>query len=76
MAQAQQSGSYTIKLASNSNVHPIIAVAGKGSHYVETLIDRSKGDTIIDYREGPEATIQGIHNTLQKCRLLSCPPCA
>ncbi|KAL6229133.1 hypothetical protein BDW75DRAFT_235434 [Aspergillus navahoensis] len=42
-------GSYAIKLACNSNVHPIIAVAGKGSHYVESLIDRSKGDTIVDY---------------------------
>ncbi|OJJ88747.1 zinc-binding alcohol dehydrogenase family protein [Aspergillus glaucus CBS 516.65] len=59
-------GSFAIKLASNSNIHPIIAVAGKGSHYVETLIDRSKGDTIIDYREGVEATIAGIRKGLQQ----------
>jgi NADPH:quinone reductase-like Zn-dependent oxidoreductase len=27
-------GSFAIKLARNSNIHPIIAIAGKGSHYV------------------------------------------
>lgn len=59
-------GSFAIKLASNSNIHPIIAIAGKGSHYVETLIDRSKGDTIVDYREGVEATIKGIRSSLKQ----------
>ncbi|OJK02119.1 hypothetical protein ASPACDRAFT_1886511 [Aspergillus aculeatus ATCC 16872] len=48
-------GAFAIKLARLSNIHPIIAVAGKGASYVETLIDRSKGDTIIDYRDGHEA---------------------
>jgi hypothetical protein len=59
-------GSFAIKLASNSNIHPIIAVAGKGSHYVETLIDRSKGDTIVDYREGVQKTIRGIRMSLEQ----------
>ncbi|KKZ59956.1 hypothetical protein EMCG_05247 [[Emmonsia] crescens] len=59
-------GSFAIKLACNSNIHPIIAIAGKGSHYVETLINRGKGDAIVDYRGGLEATIQGITSSLQK----------
>ncbi|KAJ5089160.1 hypothetical protein N7532_007844 [Penicillium argentinense] len=59
-------GSFAIKLAFNSNIHPIIAIAGKGSHYVERLIDRSKGDTIIDYRGGVEATVQEIKSSLEQ----------
>ncbi|KAK2761628.1 hypothetical protein FQN54_001456 [Arachnomyces sp. PD_36] len=62
-------GSFAIKLASNSNIHPIIAIAGKGAHYVETLIDRSKGDTIIDYRNGVDATVKEIANGLKKAGL-------
>ncbi|KAJ6104468.1 hypothetical protein N7523_010788 [Penicillium sp. IBT 18751x] len=48
-------GAFAIKFARLSNIHPLITVAGKGSAFVETLIDREKGDTIIDYREGDEA---------------------
>ncbi|KAJ9662570.1 hypothetical protein H2201_006058 [Coniosporium apollinis] len=59
-------GSFAIKLARTSNIHPIIAVAGKGSHYVEGLLDRSKGDTIVDYRGGVEATVKGIKNGLEQ----------
>ncbi|KAJ6095196.1 hypothetical protein N7467_002709 [Penicillium canescens] len=47
-------GAFAIKFARLSNIHPLITVAGKGSTFVETLIDREKGDTIIDYREGDE----------------------
>ncbi|KAJ5128734.1 hypothetical protein N7448_002450 [Penicillium atrosanguineum] len=47
-------GAFVIKFARLSNIHPLITVAGKGSAFVETLIDREKGDTIIDYREGDE----------------------
>ncbi|ODM16161.1 hypothetical protein SI65_08595 [Aspergillus cristatus] len=57
-------GSYAIKLACNSNIHPIIAIAGKGSYYVEGLIDRSEGDMIVDYRGGVEATVKGIRDGL------------
>lgn len=53
-------GAFAIKLARLSNIHPIISVAGKGAMFVETLIDRSKGDTIIDYREGDEAVRKNI----------------
>ncbi|KAJ5110481.1 hypothetical protein N7532_001016 [Penicillium argentinense] len=53
-------GAFAIKFAQLSNIHPVIAVAGRGSPFVETLIDRSKGDTIIDYREGDEAVRKNI----------------
>jgi NADPH:quinone reductase-like Zn-dependent oxidoreductase len=46
-------GAFALKLARLSNIHPLIVVAGKGIPYVETLIDRAKGDMIIDYRESP-----------------------
>jgi NADPH2:quinone reductase len=49
-----------------SNIHPIIAVAGRGSAFVETLIDRKKGDTIVDYRKGDEAVVSGIQEALKK----------
>lgn len=48
-------GAFAIKLACLSNIHPIIAIAGKASTFVESLIDRKKGDTIVDYRSGDEA---------------------
>ncbi|GME59323.1 alcohol dehydrogenase [Neofusicoccum parvum] len=45
-------GAYAVQLARQSNIHPLICVAGKSQGYVESLIDRSKGDTVLDYREG------------------------
>ncbi|KAJ5475221.1 Trans-enoyl reductase fsr4 [Penicillium diatomitis] len=59
-------GSFAIKLARNSNIHPIIAIAGKGAPYVQGLLDPSKGDTVVDYRQGVAATIQAIKESLQK----------
>lgn len=63
-------GAFTIKLAKASNIHPIIAIAGKGATFVEGLIDRSKGDTIVDYREGDEAVVEGIKKALDGKKLL------
>lgn len=57
-------GAYALKLAVLSNIHPIIAVAGRGLDFVETLIDRSRGDTLIDYRQGDEAVIDAIKAAL------------
>ncbi|KAH7083603.1 alcohol dehydrogenase-like protein [Paraphoma chrysanthemicola] len=57
-------GAYAIKLASRSNLHPIIAIAGKGRALVERLIDTSKGDVIIDYREGNEIMARKIREAL------------
>ncbi|KAL6689900.1 GroES-like protein [Trichoderma pleuroticola] len=45
-------GAFTIKLARHAGIYPIIAVAGSGHAYVETLLDKSKGDSIVDYRNG------------------------
>lgn len=47
-------GCYAIKLAKASNIHPIIAIAGGSQEYVSKLIDPSKGDVIVDYRQGSE----------------------
>ena len=53
-------GAFAIKLAKLSNIHPIIAVAGAGAPFVESLIDRSKGDIIVDYRNGDSDVVAGI----------------
>jgi NADPH:quinone reductase-like Zn-dependent oxidoreductase len=58
-------GAFAIKFAVKSNIHPIIAVAGRGQPYVESIIDRSKGDTVIDYRQGDEAVVKGIKDALK-----------
>lgn len=58
-------GSFATKLARLSNIHPIITVAGKGEKYVSSLIDKSKGDAIVDYRKGAEAVVQGIRDALK-----------
>jgi NADPH2:quinone reductase len=55
---------FAIQLAKKPNIHPIVAVAGKDISFVEFCIDRSKGDTIIDYRTGDEGVVQGLKNTL------------
>ena len=58
-------GAFAIKLAQLSNIHPIITVAGNGKDFVEGLIDRSKGDAIVDYRKGHDATVSGIKEALK-----------
>ncbi|RYN29006.1 hypothetical protein AA0114_g12430 [Alternaria tenuissima] len=62
-------GAYAIKLANLANIHPIIAIAGRGEMFVESLIDRSKGDTIVDYRKGHKAVVQGIKDALNGQKL-------
>ncbi|KAM0328887.1 hypothetical protein ACHAQA_005303, partial [Verticillium albo-atrum] len=57
-------GSFAIQLARKAGVHPIICVAGQSKDHVETLIDRSKGDTIVDYRLGLDATVSEIRKAL------------
>ncbi|CAL5869550.1 uncharacterized protein PFLUO_LOCUS3780 [Penicillium psychrofluorescens] len=59
-------GSFALKLAVRANIHPLIAVAGGGTAYVETLLDWSKGDTIIDYRQDPDALVEAIHSALRE----------
>ncbi|KAK6338478.1 hypothetical protein TWF730_002541 [Orbilia blumenaviensis] len=59
-------GAFGIKLAQLSNIHPIIGVVGRGKDFAETLIDRSKGDDLVDYRDGNEAVVKGIKAALAK----------
>ncbi|KAK5114011.1 hypothetical protein LTR62_003134 [Meristemomyces frigidus] len=63
-------GVYVLQLARKSNIHPLICVAGRAKDYVETFLDRSKGDTIIDYRDGDEAVISGVKSALKGEKLL------
>lgn len=62
-------GSYAIQLANRSNIHPLICISGKAQKHVEAMIDRSKGDTIIDYRNGDEAVVKGIKEALKGAKL-------
>lgn len=48
-------GAFAIRLAQLSNIHPVITVAGNGIPFVETIVSREKGDTVIDYRMGDDA---------------------
>jgi NADPH2:quinone reductase len=57
-------GCFAIKLARASNIHPIIAICGSSSQYVSTLLDTSKGDTVIDYRPGVEAMKAAVKEAL------------
>jgi NADPH:quinone reductase-like Zn-dependent oxidoreductase len=63
-------GSYALQLAVKSNIHPIITVAGRAQSHVEKFIDRSKGDTIIDYRSGDEAVVKSLKEALNGQKLL------
>jgi len=57
-------GYYATQLARKSNIHPLVCVAGRAKDHVETVIDRSKGDTIVDYRDGDEAVVAGLKEAL------------
>ncbi|UPL02592.1 hypothetical protein LCI18_013526 [Fusarium solani-melongenae] len=62
-------GSYAVQLAKRSNIHPLICVAGRAQEHVEGLIDRSKGDTVIDYRKGHEAVAEEMRASLNGAKL-------
>ena len=57
-------GAFAVKLLARADVHPIICVAGRGIPYVEGLIDKSKGDVIVDYRKGDDAVVDGIKSAI------------
>lgn len=59
-------GTYAIQLASLSNIHPIIAIAGKGIPHVESFLDASKGDIALDYRVGNETLVSNLQEAAQK----------
>ena len=62
-------GAMAVKLATLAEVHPLICVAGGGTDFVDTLIDRSKGDTIVNYRAGDEQVVKGIQDALKGRKL-------
>lgn len=53
-------GIYVVQLARRSNIHPLICVAGKSQDHVKSFLDPSKGDTVVDYRGGDDAVVEGI----------------
>jgi NADPH:quinone reductase len=59
-------GAYTLQLAVQSKIHPLICVAGNGIPFVEQFLDKSKGDCVIDYRKGDEAVVQALHDAVSK----------
>jgi NADPH:quinone reductase-like Zn-dependent oxidoreductase len=58
-------GAFAIQLATLSGIHPIIGVAGRGIPFAESLIDKARGDAIVDYRDGDAATVAGIKSALR-----------
>lgn len=62
-------GSYVIQLAKRANIHPLLCVAGKSAKHVEGLIDRSKGDTIVDYRDGDDVVVQGLRDAAKGAKI-------
>jgi NADPH:quinone reductase-like Zn-dependent oxidoreductase len=63
-------GAFAVKLAILSNIHPIICIAGRGIAYVETLIDSSQGDVVIDYRQGDAGVVKALEQVLGSDKLL------
>ncbi|KAI0158142.1 GroES-like protein [Xylariaceae sp. FL1272] len=63
-------GAYAVQLAVRSNIHPLICVAGSSSAHVEALIDRSKGDTIVDYRVGADQLVEDLKKAANGAPLL------
>ena len=57
-------GAFTIQLAKRADIGPIIAVAGRGIPFVESLLDKNAGDAVVDYRKGDDAVISGIKEAL------------
>jgi NADPH2:quinone reductase len=57
-------GTFAIKLAGASNIHPIIAIGGGSSSHLLPLLDESKGDTLIDYRAGSEEMKKAVKDKL------------
>ncbi|KAL8801062.1 MAG: hypothetical protein Q9223_002911 [Gallowayella weberi] len=59
-------GAYSVKLAQLSNIHPLICVAGRGTQFVETIIDKGKGDVILDYRDGDDKLVANMKTAVER----------
>lgn len=63
-------GSAAVQLAVNVDYHPLICIAGaSGESVIKPLIDSSKGDVILDYREGSEKLVENMQAALGKHEL-------
>ena len=62
-------GSAVVRLAEIVGVHPVLYVAGRGIPFVEGLIEREKGDVVIDYRKGPENVLRELRKALGRQEL-------
>ncbi|POS68699.1 alcohol dehydrogenase [Diaporthe helianthi] len=63
-------GIYTLQLAIKANIHPLICIAGNSQDHVKKFIDPSKGDLIIDYRDGDDAVVEGIKQAGKGAKLM------
>ncbi|KAL2813359.1 hypothetical protein BJX63DRAFT_431950 [Aspergillus granulosus] len=59
-------GSFAVKLARNGNIHPLLRSQVKGAGYAETLLDYTKGDTVVNHCSGIGTTVGAIKNRLEK----------
>lgn len=53
-------GTFAVKLAKLSNIHPVIAIAGSNASYVSNFLDSAKGDMLLDYRVGGSQLISQV----------------
>ena len=60
-------GAYAIQLAGWAGIHPLICIAGKGGDFVKKLngFDESKGDIVLDYRQGDEKLVSSIKSAVK-----------
>jgi NADPH2:quinone reductase len=63
-------GSAAVQLAQLADIHPLICVAGEsGASVVQPLLNSSKGDVLVDYREGSEKLVQKMQAALGERKL-------
>lgn len=62
-------GAFTLQLAKKSNIHPLIVVAGRATDFVKKFLDPSKGDVVLDYRQGNDAIVKGVKDALKGQKL-------
>ena len=62
-------GTFAVKLATLSNIHPIIAIAGSHATYISKFLDTTKGDILLDYRVGPAQLISQVKSHLDSISL-------
>lgn len=59
-------GVFAVKFAVRSKIYPIIAIAGKGKDFVAGLIYPSRGDVVLNYRDGNEKLASGIEEAVKR----------